>query len=119
MIVAASSVVISWPRRSLMNVARSAMTSVTGCPHRNEVRSIQGGADVRPRAQLPAERRLEAPVPVFLQQQPVLQVVSGDQPDITDPVFADQAVHVPADRIETQVEVHGVDQPALLCDVKQ
>ena len=71
-------------------------------------------ADVADRAQLAAEPRVDAPVPVGVQQQPVLEVVAGDEADVAELAGHDHAVQVLAQRVEAQVVVHRVDPPARL-----
>ena len=49
------------------------------------------GADVADGAEGAAALRLEPPVPVGVEQQPVLEVVAGDQADVADPAVARRA----------------------------
>ena len=49
---------------------------------RHQVEPVR--ADVADRAQGPAPVRLEPPVPVALEEQPVLEVAPGDEPDAAD-----------------------------------
>ncbi len=69
-------------------------------------------ADVADRPQRAAALRLEAPVPVALEEQPVLEVAAGHQPDVADVARRDDLVRVLVERVEADVEVHGVDQAA-------
>ena len=70
------------------------------------------GADVADRPQRPAALRLEPPVPIGLEQEPILEVAPGDQPDIADLARGDELVGVLIERVVADVEVGGVHQPA-------
>ena len=70
-------------------------------------------ADVADGPERPATLGLEAPVPVGLEQQPVLEVASGDQPHVADLARGDDLVGVLVERVVADVEVRGVDQPGL------
>ena len=48
---------------------------------------------------------LEPPVPVALVEQPVLEVVAGDEPDLAEPARLDQLAQVLVQRVEPDVEV--------------
>ena len=69
------------------------------------------GADVADRSQCPAALGLEPPVPVGLEQQPVLEVAPGDQPHVADLARGHDLVGVLVERVVADVEVRGVDQP--------
>ena len=65
-----------------MNVAMSAMTSATRRPlmKLGQVEPVR--ADIADRPQRAARIGLEPPVPVGVVEQPVLEVVAADQPDV-------------------------------------
>ena len=69
-------------------------------------------ADVADRAQRPAAIRLQPPVPVGLEQQPILVVAAGDEPDVSKLSRSDELVDVLVERVEADVEVDGVHLPA-------
>ena len=70
--------------RFLMNVAMSAMTSVTCRPVTNDVRSSQC-EPISPTARsLPPTLRFETPVPVGVEHQPVLEVTARDQSHVAE-----------------------------------
>ena len=54
--------------------------------------------------------RLEAPVPVALEQEPVLEVVAGHQPDVTERPGRHGLPGVLVERVVADVEVRRVDQ---------
>ena len=63
--------------------------------HRDDPLAGQEGREVHPvradvghGAQLAAQLGLEPPVPVRVEQQPVLEVVAGDEPDVAEPALA-------------------------------
>ena len=68
--------------------------------------------DVADRPQRAAALRLEAPVPVALEQQPVLEVAAGDQADVADIARRHHLAGMLVQRVEADVEVHGVDHAA-------
>ena len=57
----------------------------------------------------PPDLRLEAPVPIRVEEQPVLQVVARDQPRNADAAIGDQLPDVLVERVEAEVEVDGSD----------
>ena len=75
---------------------------------RGEVHPVR--ADVGDGAQVAAEMRVDAPVPVRVLQQPVLQVVPGHEPHLAELAGRDHAVHVLAYGIEAQVVVDRVHE---------
>ena len=66
-----------------------------------------------------AQFGLEPPVPVGVEQQPVLQVMAGHQSHLAQRALADHAMHVLDDRVETQIEVGRVHQPTVLGHLEQ
>ena len=56
--------------------------------------------------------RLEAPVPVGVVEEPVLEVVAGDEPDLAEVAVGDGLAHVLVERVEPDVEVDRVDEAA-------
>ena len=68
--------------------------------------------DVADGPQRAALVRIEAPVPVGVEEQPILEVVAGHEADIAKLAGRDQLPDVLVERIEPDVEVDGVDQPA-------
>ena len=71
-------------------------------------------ADVADRAQAAAHRRVEPPVPVGVQEQPVLQVAAADQVDVAQRPGAHPGRGLLDLRVEADVEVHGVHEPGAL-----
>ena len=69
-------------------------------------------ADVADRPQRAAALRLEAPVPVALEEQPVLEIAAGHQPDIADIASRHDLVGMLVQRVEADVEVHRVHHAA-------
>jgi hypothetical protein len=70
------------------------------------------GPDVPERPQLAALGRVEAPVPVGVQEQPVLEIPAGDQADATQSASPDRAVQVLVEGIEADVVVDRADAVA-------
>ena len=68
--------------------------------------------DVADRPERAALVGLEPPVPVGLEQQPVLEVVAGDEPDVAEVAGGDELADVLVERVEADVEVDRVDEPA-------
>ena len=101
----------SW--RVSMNVARSAITvgDVLAGHEGHQVQPVR--ADVADRAQGAAALRLEPPVPVAVEEQPVLEVAPGDEPDVAEAAAADELVGVLVERVVADVEVGRVDQAGL------
>ena len=66
------------------------------------------GADVAHRPQRPAEARDEAPVPVGLEEQPVLEVVPAHQAHVAHAAVAHEVADMLVERVEADVEVHRV-----------
>ena len=77
---------------------------------RHQVEPVR--ADVADRPQRAALVGLEPPVPVRLEEQPVLEVVAGHQPDVAEAARGDELAHVLVQRIEADVEVDRVDEAA-------
>jgi hypothetical protein len=73
-------------------------------------------ADVRDGSQGSAQLGLEAPVPVGVEQEPVLQVMAGNEPHITEPSLLDELMQVPAYWVEADVEVDGMHAAARPCE---
>ena len=69
-------------------------------------------ADVADRPQRAAALGLEPPVPVGVEQQPVLEVAAGDEPDVAEPAVGDELADVLVERVEADVEVDRVDEAA-------
>jgi hypothetical protein len=69
-------------------------------------------ADVAHGPQLTALVPLQAPVPVRVVQQPILEIPPGDQPNVSELALANQARHVLVEWVEADVEVDRVDQTA-------
>ena len=72
----------SW--RASMNVARSAMTATTRWPVTKVIRSSQCDPMSPTARSAPPRSGCEPPVPVALEEQPVLEVAAGDEPDVAD-----------------------------------
>jgi hypothetical protein len=78
----------------------------------DEARQVQPvGPDVADGAERAALGRVQAPVPVGVQQEPVLEVVPGDHPDLAQLALAEQLGRVLVEGVEADVEVDGVDHP--------
>ena len=71
--------------------------------------------DVTDHTQRPADGRVEAPIPVGVLGQPVLQVVPGDQPYGSDGPGTHARRCVLAERVEAVDEADGVDQAEFGC----
>ncbi len=69
-------------------------------------------ADVGDGAQLAALVRLESPVPVGRQQQPVLQIAAVHVPDLAELTALDARARLLHERVEADVEVGAVHEPA-------
>ena len=88
------------------------MTASTRSPV-EEAREVQPvRTDVAHGPEDPALVRLEAPVPVRVVQQPVLEVAARDQADVADATLADERRDVLVERVEADVEVDRVDEAA-------
>ncbi len=68
--------------------------------------------DVADRPQCAAALRLEPPVPVALEKQPVLEVAAGDQTYVANIARRDHLARMLVQRVEADVEVHRVDHAA-------
>ena len=66
-------------------------------------------ADVGDGTEVALAGGVEPPVPVGVEQQPVLQVVAADQPRLADRAGADEGGGVLVVRVVAEVEAHGVD----------
>src|SRR6185503_18107884 len=55
---------------------------------------------------------LEPPVPVRVEQEPILEVAAGHETDVTEPAVPDQLRDMLIERIEAEVEVHRVHEAA-------
>ena len=77
---------------------------------RREIQPVR--ADVADGAEGPAALGLEAPVPVGLEEEPILEVAAGHQADVADLATSHELVGVLVERVVADVEVHGVDEPA-------
>ena len=97
-------------RRTGMKVARSAITDSTRRPVTKLVRSSQCEPMSPTARSVAAAIRLEAPVPIGVVQQPVLEVAAGDQADVAEPAAADELGQVLVERVEADVEVDRVDE---------
>ena len=95
-----------------MNVARSAITATIALAgdEGHEVQPVR--PDVADGAQRAAPVRLEPPVPVGVEEQPVLEVAAGHEPDVAEPAAGDELVDVLVERVEADVEVDRVDEAA-------
>ena len=92
-----------------MNVVRSAITDCDAVAGQ-EAREVQPvRADVADHAQVAAELALQAPAPVGVVEQPVLQEAAGDEPDLPRSPAGDRRARVQVLGIEALVEVDGVD----------
>ena len=69
-------------------------------------------SDVTDRAEGAALAGLQPPVPVGVVEEPVLEIVAGDEPDLAQVAGGDPLTDVLVERVEPDVEVDGVDQPA-------
>src|SRR5690242_11405414 len=76
-------------------------------------------ADVRDRPERAAPLRLEPPVPVGREQEPVLEVAAVDVPDLAEPTVREQCARFLALRVEADVEVRAVDAAAALRELEQ
>ena len=76
-------------------------------------------ADVGDGAQRAALLGVEPPVPVGRLQQPVLDVDAVDAVDRAEVAAADPRAGLPAERVEADVVVRAVDEPALLGEPEQ
>ncbi len=65
------------------------------------------GADVAEGAQRAALLRIEPPVPVRVEEQPVLEVAAGDQADVAQVAGTDPLVEVLVEGVEADVVVDG------------
>ena len=75
---------------------------------RHQVEPVR--ADVADRAERAALVRLEPPVPVGVEEQPVLEVAAGHEADVAQPAGGDQLADVLVERVEADVEVDRVDE---------
>ena len=75
--------------------------------------------DVRDRTQVASEGGVEPPVPVGVEEEPVLEVVPRDQAHLTQLTRRDHAVHMLAERVEAQVVVDGVHPTTAVSDPKE
>ena len=76
-------------------------------------------ADVGDRTQRAALAGVEPPVPVGRLQQPVLDVDAVDAVDRADVAATHPRPRLPAERIEADVVVRAVDEPAVLREPQQ
>ena len=95
--------------RTFTNVVRSANTAVTCRPVMNVTRSIQCEPMSPDRPQRAALLRDQAPVPVGVLEQPVLEVAAGDQPHLAQAAVAHELRRVLVDGVEADVEVDRGD----------
>ena len=75
---------------------------------RHQVEPVR--ADVADGAQRAAALGLEPPVPVALEEQPVLEVAAGDEADVAELAAGDDLVRVLVERVVADVEVDRVDE---------
>ena len=75
----------------------------------HEVEPVRADVGDGPQGALPAG--VEAPVPVSVEEQPVLQVLAADQAGLTDLAGPHEGRGVLVVRVEAGVEAHGVDDP--------
>ena len=68
--------------------------------------------DVADGTQRPALVGLEAPVPIGVMEEPVLEVVAGHEPDVAELSVGHHLAHVLVERVEADVEVDCVDEAA-------
>ena len=100
-------------------VVRSAKTASIRRP-RHPLREIHPvRADVGDGPQRPALLGLEPPVPVSRVEQPVLEVPAVDVPDGAEHARRHERARLMGDRIEAEVEVRAVHEPALLRKLEQ
>ena len=98
--------------RTGMAVTSSAITEVTREPVMKLMRSTQW-VPMSPNARsVPPCSGIEPPVPVGVQEQPVLEVAAGDQPDVAQLAVAHGAVEMLVERVEADVVVDGGDAVA-------
>ncbi len=93
------------------------MTATIGWPVRNvdEVEPVR--PDVADGPERAALVGLEPPVPVGVEEQPVLEVVAGHEADVAELAGGDHLADVLVERVEPDVEVHGVHEAALRRDL--
>src|SRR5207302_10448039 len=63
--------------------------------------------------------RLEPPVPVRGEEEPVLEVAAVDVPDLADAAVREERPGLLALRVEADVEVRAVDEAAALGELEQ
>ncbi len=76
-------------------------------------------ADVGNGAQGTLPAGIEAPVPVGVEEQPVLEVLAGDQSGLTDLAGLDEGSGVLVVRVEPGVEAHRVDDAGVCREADQ
>ena len=76
-------------------------------------------ADVADHAQIATEFGFEAPAPVGVIEQPVLQIAAGDEPHRPEVAGADDRPRMQVLGIEPLVEVDRVDEPAGVREIEQ
>ena len=87
---------------------------------RDELHQIEPvGADVGDGPQLAALVRLEPPVPVRGEEEPVLEVAAVDVPDLADAAVREERPGLLALRVEADVEVRAVDEAAALGELEE
>ena len=84
---------------------------------RHEVQPVR--ADVADRPQRAALVGLEPPVPVAVEEQPVLEVAAGDEPHVAERPGRDGLAGVLVERVEADVEVDRVDEAAAAAELDQ
>ena len=70
--------------------------------------------DVADRAQRAAAVRLQPPVPVALEEQPVLEIASGHEPDVAEAAVRDELARVLVEGVVPDVEIRRIHEPARL-----
>lgn len=70
-------------------------------------------ADIADRPKGPTSFRLEAPVPVAVEEQPVLEIATGHEANLAQTTRDDQFVGMLVERVIADVEVRGVDHAAI------
>ena len=101
---------------AVVRSAKTALDPPAGDPLR-KVHPVR--ADVGDRPQRAALLRLEAPVPVGRIEQPVLEVAAVDVPDLAQRARRHERPRLVRDRVEAEVEVRAVHEPALRRELEQ
>ena len=95
--------------RTAMNVARSAITATIRWPVTNVIRSSQCEPMSPTARSAPPRSGSQPPVPVTGEEEPVLEVAAGHQPDLAERSGRDDVAGVLVERVVADVEVDRVD----------